>query len=53
MTSTINIPRLGVGAVILNSRNEILLVLRNRNPEKGTWSIPGGKVDPYEQLEVH
>jgi len=45
------LPRLGVGAVIRNDQNEILLVLRNRNPEKGTWSIPGGKVDPYENLE--
>lgn len=52
MTTNIAIPRLGVGAVILNEKNEILLVLRNRNPEKGTWSIPGGKVDPYEQLET-
>lgn len=38
--------------MILNSRNEILLVLRNRNPERGTWSIPGGKVDPYEHMET-
>lgn len=45
------LPRLGVGAVIRNDQDEILLVLRNRNPEKGTWSIPGGKVDPYENLE--
>ncbi|WP_258960853.1 NUDIX domain-containing protein [Paenibacillus aquistagni] len=44
-------PRLGVGAVITNDHDQILLVLRNRNPEKGMWSIPGGKVDPYEQLE--
>lgn len=53
MTTTASgVPRLGVGAVILNDRQEILLVLRNRNPEKGTWSIPGGKVDPYERLET-
>lgn len=48
---TKNVPRIGVGAVILNEQNEILLVLRNRDPEKGTWSIPGGKVDLYEKLE--
>ncbi|KLH99462.1 DNA mismatch repair protein MutT [Brevibacillus formosus] len=52
MSTTIAIPRLGVGAVILNDKNEILLVLRNRDPEKNMWSIPGGKVDPYEQLET-
>lgn len=51
ITTTSTLPRLGVGAVILNEQKEILLVLRNRNPEKDTWCIPGGKVDPYEKLE--
>ncbi|EJW19272.1 NUDIX domain-containing protein [Paenibacillus alvei] len=46
------IPKLGVGAVIRNHQGEILLVKRNRNPEKGTWSIPGGKLDMYESLEA-
>ena len=48
---TTAIPKLGVGAVIRNHNDEILLVKRNRNPEKGTWSIPGGKLDMYESLE--
>ncbi|WGU92414.1 NUDIX domain-containing protein [Paenibacillus dendritiformis] len=46
-----SLPRIGVGAVILNEENEILLVLRGRQPEKDKWSIPGGKVDLYETLE--
>ncbi|QZN78798.1 NUDIX domain-containing protein [Paenibacillus sp. DR312] len=45
-------PRIGVGAVILNKRGEVLLAWRNRQPEQHTWSIPGGKVDPYETLET-
>ncbi|MCM3131192.1 NUDIX domain-containing protein [Paenibacillus polysaccharolyticus] len=45
-------PRIGVGAVILNERDEVLLVWRNRAPEQHTWSIPGGKVDVYETLET-
>lgn len=52
ITQNAILPRLGIGAVITNEQNEILLVLRNRNPEKDTWSIPGGKVDPYENLET-
>ncbi|TQR41414.1 NUDIX domain-containing protein [Paenibacillus popilliae] len=48
---TTAIPKLGVGAVIRNHKDEILLVKRNRNPEQGTWSIPGGKLDMYESLE--
>lgn len=46
-----SLPRIGVGAVIMNEVNEILLVLRGRQPEKDKWSIPGGKVDLYETLE--
>ncbi|MBW4838002.1 MAG: NUDIX domain-containing protein [Paenibacillaceae bacterium] len=50
-TTETAVPRLGVGAVIRNDRGEILMVLRNREPEKDTWSIPGGKVDLYETME--
>lgn len=41
----------GVGAIILNENNEILLLLRERPPEAGCWSIPGGKVDLFETIE--
>lgn len=51
-TTELAAPRLGVGAVIRNDRGEILMVLRNREPEKDTWSIPGGKIDIYETM-VH
>ncbi len=44
---------IGVGcwAVILNRNNEILLQQRNKAPEKGYWSIPGGKVEMFETIE--
>lgn len=42
---------IGVGAVILNDKEEILLLLRNKNPESGMWSIPGGKVEFFENIE--
>ncbi|KGM96191.1 DNA mismatch repair protein MutT [Clostridium novyi A str. 4552] len=41
----------GVGAVIKNNRGEVLLLLRNKEPEKGCWSIPGGKVEMFENIE--
>lgn len=41
----------GVGAVILNENNEILLLLRQRPPEAGYWSIPGGKVEFFDTIE--
>ena len=47
---------IGTGVLILNNRNEILLGLRNSDPEKadselkgeGTWTLPGGKLDFLE-----
>ena len=41
----------GVGAVILNDKNEVLLLQRNKEPEKGFWSIPGGAVEFNETIE--
>lgn len=41
----------GCGAFIVNSHNELLLQQRNKEPEKGYWSIPGGKVEMFETLE--
>ncbi|MFC6591642.1 NUDIX domain-containing protein [Deinococcus lacus] len=46
-----NVPRVGVGALIVNSRQEVLLTLRKRAPEAGCWSITGGKVEFMETLE--
>jgi 8-oxo-dGTP diphosphatase len=42
-------PLLGVGALIFR-RDSILLVERGRDPLKGYWSLPGGLVEPGEQL---
>jgi len=44
-------PKVGVGAVIVNKANKILLVLRKKAPEAGSWSLPGGKVDYMETIE--
>lgn len=45
------LPKVGVGAVIQNKENKILLVLRKKAPEAGCWSLPGGKVDYMETIE--
>lgn len=48
-----NIPRVGVGAVILSEDHQsILLVKRKKAPEAGYWSLPGGKVDYMETIET-
>lgn len=43
-------PRLGVGACILKD-GKLLLFRRLRAPDKGCWSIPGGKIDFLEPIE--
>ena len=42
-------PRVG-GVLILNDAKEVLLTLRKRPPERGCWSIVGGKVEFRERL---
>ena len=46
----------GVGATILNNKNEILLLKRRQNISEGRttsgmWSIPGGEVEFMERIE--
>lgn len=43
---------MAVGAVLFDARGRVLLVRRGRPPGAGTWSLPGGRVDPGEALEV-
>lgn len=40
-----------VGAVVVDDAGRYLLVRRGREPGKGLWSIPGGKVEPGEDAE--
>jgi ADP-ribose pyrophosphatase YjhB (NUDIX family) len=40
---------LAVGAVALHE-DRLLLVRRGHGPAAGSWSVPGGRVEPYETL---
>lgn len=51
-------PGVGIGVITLNNDNQVLLLLRNSDPDKalsdmhleGTWTLPAGKVKSGETL---
>lgn len=45
-----NAPVIGVGAVIWKE-DHILLIQRGKEPMKGRWSLPGGKLELGESLQ--
>jgi 8-oxo-dGTP diphosphatase len=45
-------PLLGIGAIIFEDQDRILMVERAGNPLKGYWSLPGGLVETGETLET-
>ena len=40
-----------VGAVVRDQADQLLLIRRGREPSRGSWSLPGGRVEPGETLE--
>ena len=49
MTIVSDVPIVGVGAVIV-ADDRILLIKRGRDPGKGLWAVPGGKVRLGESM---
>lgn len=44
-------PMLTADCVVINDRNEILLVKRGNEPFKGCWALPGGFMEMDETIE--
>lgn len=42
--------RVGIGVIILNDKNEVLLGLRNASHGAGEWSFPGGHLEFGETI---
>jgi len=43
-------PVVGVGAIVFDVRQRVLLIRRGQPPAQGLWSAPGGKQEPGETL---
>jgi 8-oxo-dGTP diphosphatase len=43
-------PSIGVGGILFNRGGDVLLIRRGQPPREGYWSIPGGKLEPGENL---
>lgn len=44
------VPSIGVGGLLFNRREQVLLIKRNQAPAQGLWSLPGGRQEPGETL---
>lgn len=43
-------PIVAVGAFVFDRENRVLLVQRAKDPGKGLWTVPGGRLEPRETL---
>lgn len=44
------LPRIGSALLVRDERNRILLGQRNKDPQRGSWVIPGGKIHAFERI---
>jgi 8-oxo-dGTP diphosphatase len=46
-----NNPIIGVGIMLIDQRQKVLLGYRNKDDETASWCFPGGKIDAHESIE--
>src|SRR5260370_33176721 len=44
------LPRLGSALLVKDERDRILLGQPNKDPQRGLWVIPGGKIHAFERI---
>ena len=44
------LPRVGSALLVRDEANRILLGKRNKDPQRGSWVIPGGKIHAFESI---
>jgi ADP-ribose pyrophosphatase YjhB (NUDIX family) len=43
-------PIVAVGAFVFDAQGRVLLIERAKDPGKGLWTVPGGRLEPRETL---
>jgi 8-oxo-dGTP diphosphatase len=51
MANETRFPRIG-SAVIVIQGDRVLLGARGKEPNRGKWILPGGKIEPFESIET-
>jgi 8-oxo-dGTP diphosphatase len=44
------LPRVGSALLVRDEANRILLGKRNKDPQRGSWVIPGGRIEAFETI---
>jgi len=44
------LPRVGSAVIVRDEANRILLGKRNKDPQRGSWILPGGKIHAFESI---
>ncbi len=44
------LPRIGSALLVQDDKDRILLGQRNKDPQRGSWVIPGGKIHAFESI---
>jgi 8-oxo-dGTP diphosphatase len=44
------LPRVGSALIVKDEANRILLGKRNKDPQRGNWILPGGKIHAFETI---
>lgn len=44
------LPRIGSALIVKDEANRILLGKRNKDPQRGSWVLPGGKIHAFETI---
>jgi len=49
-TMSAGFPRVGSALIVRDEANRILLGKRNKDPQRGNWVLPGGKIHAFESI---